>query len=224
MNQTTSPRFFGRKKGRPLSAIRQKLLDELLPKIRISSTEDEDFNPKVLFPNQDVWLEIGFGGGEHLTEQAQRHPHIGYIGCEPYLNGVTSLLSHIHNNALNNVRVYPDDVRPFLKRIQSESMERIFVLFPDPWPKKRHHKRRILCDEQVGELQRILKTNGHIVIASDDQDYVQAILATMGGLDNLQLVNHVHTPPTEWVTTRYEKRARRLGNQCSYLLYEKTNL
>ncbi|MEN8237301.1 MAG: tRNA (guanosine(46)-N7)-methyltransferase TrmB [Pseudomonadota bacterium] len=214
-----SQRFYGRRKGRPLSTIRKQLLEDLLPKLCISIPENGDINLNALFGNKNVWLEIGFGGGEHLATLAQRHPSIGFVGCEAYLNGVTSLLTHVHNNSLDNVRIYPDDVRPFLKRIAPKSIERIFVLFPDPWPKKRHHKRRIICDEQIQEFTRILKAGGQIVIASDDPDYVQSILEIMEGVNKLQLVSHVHTPPTDWVTTRYEKRARRLGNTCSYLMY-----
>ncbi len=221
MNQVSSPRFYGRKKGRPLSAIRRQLLDELLPKLQISTPENEEFNPNSLFPGQDVWLEIGFGGGEHLAAQAKQHPDIGFVGCEAYLNGISSLLSHVHNNALSNVRIYPDDVRPFLKRVTAESIEQIFILFPDPWPKKRHHKRRIICDEQVQELNRILKTEGLLVIATDDQDYVCAILEVMATFKGLELISHTQNPPEAWITTRYEKRAKRLGHTSNYLFYKK---
>ena len=216
-------RFYGRRKGRPLRASRKQLLEKLLPKLRIPVPESGEVSPTSLFDAEETWLEIGFGGGEHLAALAQRHPNIGFIGCEAYINGVASLLTHVHNDSLDNIRIYPDDVRPFLKRIAPARMNRIFVLFPDPWPKKRHHKRRILCEDQVNQLNRILKPCGQIIIASDDQDYVQSILEVMEGMDDLQLVSHIHTAPEDWVTTRYETRARRLGNECSYLLYKKLN-
>ena len=154
-------RSYGRLRGRSLRPRQQMLMDELLPKILVSFQEG-DLDPQTLFPKecQEVWLEIGFGGGEHLAAQAEAHPSIGFIGCEVFENGIASCLSHIDNASLGNVRIFPKDVRDLLSMLESQSLSRVFVLFPDPWPKTSHHKRRLIQKEFLDLVSRALKPGG----------------------------------------------------------------
>ena len=148
--------FYGRRKGRALRPGRRRLLDELLPRVRIEP-DSGPIDPLALFerPVQDIWLEIGFGGGEHLAEQARRHPDVGLIGCEPFLNGVARLLGEIEQDGLRNIRVYADDARDLFERLPEACIGRAFVLFPDPWPKARHRRRRFIGPDTLQELSLI---------------------------------------------------------------------
>src|SRR5690606_28582005 len=138
-------RFYGRRKGRPLRPTRQSLLDTLLPTVAVPEGR-EPIDPAGLFPfnPREVWLEIGFGNGEHLIWQADANPDVGIIGAEPFLSGVGRLLSYLDERPRPNVRVHADDVRPVLDRLPEASLSRVFILFADPWPKTRHHERRIV--------------------------------------------------------------------------------
>src|SRR5262249_9683178 len=133
-------RFYGRRKGRPLRKGQQHLIDTLLPRVALALPETGTLDPRALFPGrpEQIWLEIGFGGGEHLAEQARAHPEIGLIGCEVFLNGIATLLTQVASLGLGNVRVYPDDARDLLDALPPASLDRVFLLFPDPWPKRRH--------------------------------------------------------------------------------------
>ncbi len=220
----TKPRFYGRRKGRSLSLSRQELMEKFLPPLRVNIPQQGQLDIGSLFNTnsiQQTWLEIGFGGGEHLTTQAEHHPNVGFIGCEPFVNGVASLLANIQAKNLQNVRIHPDDVRQLLKAFPANSIERTFILFPDPWPKLRHNKRRLIAPELIKDLERILSPGGQLIIATDDQDYCQAIMSTLSNSSVMQLVQHINTPPENWVTTRYEQRAQRLGNCCHYFCYQK---
>ena len=126
-----------------------------------------------------VWLEIGFGGGEHLAALAAAHPEVGLLGVEPFINGVAKLLRAIEDRGLGNVRILMDDARLLLKALPGDSIERAFVLFPDPWPKLRHHKRRIVNTETVAELARVIRPGGELRLATDDPDYARWMLAAM---------------------------------------------
>ena len=143
-----SPRFYGRRHGRRLRAGRGALLTTLLPRLRIVlPPEGSNLEPRALFGGTvaDVWLEVGFGAGEHLAAQATAHPDVGFIGCEPYVNGVASLLAQVAARKLANVRVFDDDARLLMAALPEASIGRVFVLFSDPWPKKRHSDRRFIC-------------------------------------------------------------------------------
>jgi tRNA (guanine-N7-)-methyltransferase len=157
-----------------------------------------------------LWLEIGFGGGEHLAAQAQRHPDVEIIGCEPFLNGVGSLLRHIEEQDLKNVSVLGDDARPLLDRLPDACLGRVYLLFPDPWPKARHHKRRFIQPETVAAFARVLKPGGRWRFATDWADYAD------WGLRHAQANPHFEwraespadwtRPPADHVTTRYETK------------------
>jgi tRNA (guanine-N7-)-methyltransferase len=188
-------------------------MDTLLPSLRAPQTP---FEPRALMSGgaAEAWLEIGFGGGEHLAAQAARRPDVLFIGAEPFQNGVASALRHIDEAGLNNVRVHDGDARELLARIPDASLERIFLLFPDPWPKARHHKRRLLQRDTAAELARTLKPGGRLRFASDWADYVnwslEILSATPGLTWSADRAADWRTPPADHVTTRYEEK--RLGD------------
>ena len=169
----TSLRSYGRRKARPLSERKSKLIETLLPVLRLPLAAPAPSPLRGLFaePVTEVWLEIGFGSGEHLLWQAEHHPTIGFIGCEPFINGVSSLLGQIEASGIKTIRIHDGDAREVLDWLPDASLGRVFLLFPDPWPKKRHQKRRLLTAETVGQLARVLKPGGAFRFASDDGDY-----------------------------------------------------
>jgi len=205
-------RSFGRVKSRSIKPRQAALMDTLLPSLR---TPAEAFDPRTLFPEAtEVWLEIGFGGGEHLAAQAARRPDVLMIGAEPFLNGVASALRHIDEQGLGNVRLHDGDARDLLARLPAASLDRIFVLFPDPWPKARHHKRRLIQADIAAEFARLLKPGGRLRFASDWADYVDWSLARLleqGGFRwAAGRADDWRKPPADHVTTRYE--TERLGD------------
>ncbi len=218
-----SPKMlFGRRKGRSLGKQRSSLMGDLLPKLSIELA-DSPLDPIKLFNSAtNIWLEIGFGAGEHIATQAERNPNIGMIGCETFYNGVASLLSLIAKKSLTNIRIYPDDARELIRHLPNQSIDRAFILFPDPWPKKRHHKRRLISKQFLEEISRVLKDGAQLIIASDDRDYVEHILKRLR--DNPHFIlpagGQRHTPPNNWSETRYEKRAKQLENNCTYLIVD----
>jgi tRNA (guanine-N7-)-methyltransferase len=219
-------RWYGRRTGKPWRKKRRKLYEELLPTIGLK-LENIPADLKMLFPNpvHSVWLEIGFGGGEHLAEQAEKNPGIGIIGCEPFVNGVASLMKHIYAKGVTNVRVYDDDVRHLLKLMAPKSLARIFILFPDPWPKSRHHRRRIVKDKTISEFARLLKNGGEFRFASDHQGYVSWALRHLLQNDDLSWTafcpDDWRLPPPDWVETRYEQKAKARGDVSAYLRFER---
>ncbi|MBP9230234.1 MAG: tRNA (guanosine(46)-N7)-methyltransferase TrmB, partial [Phenylobacterium sp.] len=162
-------RSFGRLKSRPIKPRQAALMDSLLPSIRAPL---DDFDPRTLAPTaREVWLEVGFGGGEHMAAQAARAPDTLIIGAEPFLNGVASALRHVDEAGLRNVRIHDNDVRELMARMPDACLDRVFVLFPDPWPKARHNKRRLIQAETIAELARLLKPGGRLRFATDWADY-----------------------------------------------------
>lgn len=223
MNNTSHrPHFFGRRKGKPLLRNRQKLMDELLPHLKIS-TEEKILAPETLFdaPVREVWMEIGFGAGEHLAFQAQNNPQVGIIGVEPFVNGVSSLLRYVDQQDLTNVRIFDGDVRLLLPKLEKHSFGKIFILFPDPWPKKRHHKRRLISKETLSIFHELLIEGGLLRIASDDPSYIDWILnhTNQSGLfSNLKgEKTDWQKLPKDWGQTRYEKKARKEGRAPVFL-------
>jgi tRNA (guanine-N7-)-methyltransferase len=201
---------------------RRRLLEERLPQVRFSVEEGARVRPERLFagPVHDVWLEIGFGGGEHLAAQAARHPEIGFIGVEPFVTGVAKLLAAQDEQGSDNIRVLVDDARLLLRALPDKSIGFAFILFPDPWPKTRHHKRRIVSRETVGELARILKAGGGLRLATDDPGYARWMLEALLAEPRLEwLATRAadwREPPTGWVETRYEAKARAAARRPTY--------
>jgi tRNA (guanine-N7-)-methyltransferase len=205
-------RSYGRLKSRTIKPRQAALMETLLPALRVPA---QPFDPRTLMPGAaEAWLEIGFGGGEHLAAQAARRPDVLFVGAEPFQNGVASALRHIDEQGLGNVRLHDGDARELLARLPDASLERVFVLFPDPWPKARHHKRRLLQADTAHELARVLAPGGRLRFASDWADYVDWSLARLIAAPGLAWTAETaadwRTPPADHVTTRYEEK--RLGD------------
>src|SRR5262245_33584729 len=164
---------YGRRKAKPLSARKERLIGELLPRLRLDLTKAPPRSLAALFPKtvKEVWLEIGFGSGEHLLWQAQRHDNVGFIGCEPFINGMASLLGALETSDIATIRVHDGDARDVLAWLPDGSIGRIFLLFPDPWPKRRQQRRRLLARETVGEFARVLVPGGEFRFAYGSGDY-----------------------------------------------------
>lgn len=219
----TGSRWYGRRRGKKLRPGRQARVDGLLPRLRIDPARLADRDLGALFPEpvDDVWLEIGFGAGEHLAAQAERHPEKGFIGCEPFVNGVASLLTMIEEHGLKNVRLFDDDARLLLDHLPAASIGRIFILFNDPWPKKRHHRRRFVSQRTVEDLVRILKDDGEILFASDHMGYIAWALEHFLRGGELEWLargpDGWRRPPPDWTGTRYEAKARKRGAKPVFL-------
>jgi tRNA (guanine-N7-)-methyltransferase len=218
-------RFYGRRKGRPLRKGQQQLIDTLLPRLAIALPDEGTLDPKSLFSHRptQIWLEIGFGGGEHLAEQARANRDVGLIGCEVFLNGIATLLAQVSASGLDNVRIYPEDARDLLDALPDGSLDRVFLLFPDPWPKRRHADRRFIQPANLDLLARLIKPGAELRVASDDPTYIGWALA--------HLMRHpafawtaqrpadwrARTP--DWPGTRYESKALREGREPVFLRF-----
>jgi tRNA (guanine-N7-)-methyltransferase len=205
-------RSYGRLKTRTIKPRQAALVENLLPALR---PPPGPFDPRRLMPGAaEVWLEIGFGGGEHMAAQAKRYPGVLVLGAEPFQNGVASALRHVEEQALSNVRIHDGDARELMARLPDASLERVFILFPDPWPKARHNKRRIVQAETVAEFARLLKPGGKLRFASDWADYVDwsllRVLANPAFRWTAERADDWRVPPADHVTTRYEEK--RLGD------------
>lgn len=218
MNDQPHPthRLYGRAAGKPLSRRQQGLVDDLLPTLAIPEAGTGELFPAVLFgaATRGVWLEIGFGGGEHLAGQAALHRDIGFIGAEPFVDGVAKLLTAIDENGLSNIRVRRGDARDLVASFSDASIDRAFILFPDPWPKSRHRKRRLVQPAFVAELARILKPGAKFRFATDWADYANRALADVlrdGRFTwEAEQARDWRMPPADHVTTRYQEK--RLGD------------
>ena len=210
-------RSYGRRRGRRPSARQADLLVRLLPRVAVSLDRPAPARLADLFDAavEDVWLEVGFGAGEHLLWQARHRPNVGIIGCEPFRDGIIKVLAAIDVEGLGNLRLHADDARPLFAWLPQASIARVFVLFPDPWPKKRHHKRRLLSTATFAHFAHILRPAGQVRIATDDADYAAAILeATHRQGDFAELRGSSGQRPHDWPATRYEEKARRAGRAC----------
>ncbi|MBA4794776.1 MAG: tRNA (guanosine(46)-N7)-methyltransferase TrmB [Phenylobacterium sp.] len=201
-------RSFGRIKSRPIKPRQAALMETLLPQIRCPA---QAFAPRDLMPGAgQAWLEIGFGGGEHMAAQAARHPDVLVIGAEPFLNGVASAVRHVDEQGLSNVRLHDGDVRDLLARLPDGCLDRVFILFPDPWPKARHHKRRLVQAELIAELARLLKPGGTLRFATDWADYadwtLERFLASPDFRWSADRADNWRVAPADHVTTRYEEK------------------
>jgi tRNA (guanine-N7-)-methyltransferase len=219
--------FYGRRRGRPLRVGQRERRTSLLPRLSFDLPKDGGFNLVSLFatPMHDVWLEIGFGGGEHLADQAERHPEIGFIGAEVFENGVVKLLGEIDRRRLANVRLYPNDTRPLLAALPPRSIGRIFVLFPDPWPKARHHKRRLIAPATLDRFADIMTDGAELRLATDDPSYLAWMLehttAHPAFAWTARRAADWRERPADWPATRYEQKARKAGRNPTFLRFER---
>jgi tRNA (guanine-N7-)-methyltransferase len=214
--QSSDPlRSYGRRKGRKLTEHRNVLIDTLLPKLLITLPIITDPQPLT------TWFEIGFGSGEHLVEQATNHPAINFIGCEPYINGLANLLTAIDRKKLTNIKLYDGDARLLMDQLPDNSIERLFVLFPDPWPKARHNKRRIISGASLELFYQKIKPGGILRLATDHEDYCTWMLEHLLAFDKFTWTAKSKadwkTQPEDWVKTRYQLKAEAEGRPSVFM-------
>ena len=208
--------FYGRRKGRRLREGRRSLFDAVLPALRVDIAAGRELDPRSLFDApREVWLEIGFGGGEHLAAQAAAHPDVGLIGCEVFQAGIASALGHIAQAGLKNIRLHPEDARELLAVLAPRSLDRVFLLFPDPWPKRRHEQRRFIGRANIDRLAQLMRPGAELRIASDDPTYQEWVLRHVPVHPAFRW--HARSPvdwlqrPSDAIETRYERKARDAG-------------
>lgn len=222
--------FYGRFKGKTLRPNQVAFLDEDLAKLSPGAVGWEE-NPdrdnldlEALFGDKPLWVEIGFGGGEHLVHQAKTYPGIGIIGCEPYINGVAMLLGKIREAKVDNLRVYPGDARNLFDVLPEGIVEKAFLLYPDPWPKKRHHRRRFVTPEHLEDLAKVMKPGAEFRVATDIEDYVRQTLEQVPRFGFEWQAEHPsdwRVPWDDWISTRYEQKALREGRTPHYLTFKR---
>ncbi len=210
-------RLYGRQRGQTLRPRQRRLLEETLPRLR--------YDPAVGFvaPMAEKWLEVGFGGGEHALAQVAARPDVGLIACEVYDNGICSLLSRVVPEGGEavapvpaNLRLWDDDARVLMRALPDASLDRVFLLFPDPWPKARHAKRRFVHPAQVPEVARLLRPGGEWRVASDDPTYQEWVEWVLGQQDLFTVRAVSDARPEGWPPTRYEAKALRAGRSPRY--------
>jgi tRNA (guanine-N7-)-methyltransferase len=208
-------RSFGRRRGRKPSDRQAALLRDYLPQVAFDAAEPESAST--------TWLEIGFGGGEHLLWQARHNPNVSLIGCEPYEDGVIKLLSAVEADGLKNVRVHMGDARDVLRSLAPGSVDRAFILFPDPWPKRKHRKRRLVNSSLLDLLARALKPGAELRVGTDIGDYARTMLEAFRG--EPRFVWQAESPadwqlrPSDWAETRYEAKAAAAGRRSYYFRF-----
>ncbi|WP_136439597.1 tRNA (guanosine(46)-N7)-methyltransferase TrmB [Pacificoceanicola onchidii] len=222
--------FYGRVRGKTLKPAQEAYLQEDLDALSPGAVDWEE-NPErepldvdALFDGRPLWLEIGFGGGEHLVHQAQTYPDIGIIGCEPFMNGVAMLLGKIRKAGVTNLRVHPGDVRNLFDVLPEQSVEKAFLLYPDPWPKKRHHKRRFVTQEHLKPLARVMKPGAEFRVATDIPDYVRQTLLEVpkAGFEwPAEGPEDWRVAWDDWLSTRYEQKALREGRTPHYMTFRR---
>jgi tRNA (guanine-N7-)-methyltransferase len=226
-NSPESPRaFFGRRKGHPLRPRQAALFDALLPKLTLDLTRPAPTDLRSLFANADsVRLEIGFGGAEHLIAQAAADPRSAFIGSDGYINAIAKALVAIDESNLGNVRLHHGDASALIDWLPDGSLARIDLLYPDPWPKRRHWKRRFIQDESLARLARILRRGGELRFATDIADYAAYVLARVLRSDDFEWTAETASdwrePWPEFNGTRYEAKAKREGRTPAYFIFRR---
>ncbi|MGL4729337.1 MAG: tRNA (guanine(46)-N(7))-methyltransferase TrmB [Bosea sp. (in: a-proteobacteria)] len=214
--------FFGRRVGQRLRPGQQELIDALLPRLRLPQGSIAELGALFPAPMHEFRLEIGFGGAEHLIAAAEAAPDVGFIGCEPFVNGLAKALAAIQLRGLTNIRLWDADAAMLLKRLPAASLARVDLFYPDPWPKRRQRKRRFVSEATLSEIARVLKPGGAFRFASDIDDYVGWTLARLGRSTELQWTDECaadwHTPHEGWVRTRYEAKAILAGRKPGYIM------
>ncbi|MDA3889520.1 MAG: tRNA (guanine(46)-N(7))-methyltransferase TrmB [Allgaiera sp.] len=218
--------FYGRRSGKTLRNSQRGYLDADL-KALSPGPVDFDENPErspldlaALFGGKPVWLEIGFGGGEHMVHMAARYPQVGILGCEPFINGVAMLLGKIRRAGVTNVAVHPGDVRDLFDVLPPGSIAKAFLNYPDPWPKARHHRRRFVTPEHLEPLHRVLAPGAEFRVATDIPDYVRQTLEEVPAA-GFTLMSEGAEPWQDWLCTRYEHKALREGRAPHYLTFRR---
>jgi tRNA (guanine-N7-)-methyltransferase len=218
--------FFGRRKGHTLRPRQAALMDTLLPKLALDLSQPAPSDLRALFDSvDDVRLESGFGGGEHLIAEAERNSRIGFIGIEPFVNGMAKALAALESRKLTNIRLHHGDAAELLPWLPPASLARFDLLYPDPWPKRRHWKRRFVQDESVAEIARIVRPGGEFRFASDIADYVAWTLLRLQRSPNFawtaERADDWRKPWPGFSGTRYEAKAKRDGRAPCYLIFRR---
>ena len=212
MTEKKERTLYGRRRGKKLRAGQEALLETRLPRLSLQvPPEPQKLDLAALFGDaRDIWLEVGFGAGEHLVWQAQHHPEVGLIGCEPYINGVAKCLAHIERAGVTNVRLFTDDARLMMNALPEQSLSRVFVLFPDPWPKTRHHKRRFVQRANLDVLARLMKPGAELRLATDDPSYLPWMVEHACRHPDFEWLAvrpaDWRARPDDWPATRYEQK------------------
>jgi tRNA (guanine-N7-)-methyltransferase len=218
--------FFGRRRGKKLRAHQAGLIDTLLPQLAIDLTRPPPSDLREFFSGvEGVRMEIGFGGGEHFVTEAERHPQTGFIGAEPFVNGMAKALAAIEARGLTNIRLYHGDAAELLAWLAPLSLTRVDLLYPDPWPKRRHWKRRFVQDKSVAAIARVLKPGGEFRFASDISDYAAWTLVRLIRAHDFvwtaERADDWRLPWSGFDSTRYENKAKREGRRSSYLTFRR---
>ena len=214
--------FYGRRQGKRLRPKPAAGISGTLPNLQIDCSGP--VRPDALFASDKTayWLEIGFGGGEHLINNASLHPDIGHLGCEPFINGMAKLVLLIEKEGIDAIRLHNDDAVQLLDQLPDASLDRIYLLYPDPWPKRRHNKRRFVSDENLSRMARVLKPGGEFRFASDIDHYVgwtlARILRSPDFVWTAEQPDDWRLPWENWPSTRYEAKAIREGRKSSYII------
>ncbi len=222
--------FYGRIKGKSLNAAQVRYLEEDLPKLSVAGITFEE-NPerdlldiRELASGRKIWLEVGFGGGEHLVHQALQNPDVQFLGVEPYVNGVAMLLGKMRNAGVSNIKLHMGDARNLMDVLPENSISKAFLLYPDPWPKLRHHRRRFVTPEHLIPLNKCLETGAEFRVATDIEDYVRQTLkeAPKAGFEWLAVgPEDWRRPWGDWISTRYEIKALRENRTPHYMTFRK---
>lgn len=221
--------FYGRLKGKGLRKSQEAYLDEDLAALSPGDV-GWDVNPDRVpldlaarFPEaEEIWLEIGFGGGEHLVHMAANNPQVAIIGCEPYINGVAMLLGKIRDAGVSNLAVHPGDARDLFDVLPEGSVSKAFLNYPDPWPKKKHHRRRFVTQEHLQPLHRVMKAGAEFRVATDIDDYVRQTMQEVpkAGFEwTAECADDWRKPWDDWISTRYEQKALREGRVPHYMTF-----
>jgi tRNA (guanine-N7-)-methyltransferase len=216
--------FFGRRKGKRLRSGQEELLETLLPRLRVPA--DAPVDVAALLPgSRSVTLEIGFGGGEHLAAQARAHRDTGFIGCEPFVNGMAKLLAVVDAEGLSNVRLWDRDATELLPLLPAGAIDTVYLLYPDPWPKRRQRKRRFISDEGLRALARIMRRGAELRFATDIDDYAGWVLARVLRSPDFEWTarrpDDWRRPWDGWPGTRYEAKAGHEGRTPAYLTFRR---
>ncbi len=224
--ESSRPRFYGRRRGRPLRPGRADLVESLLPELAVPDPLAGPIDPRALFPDRRaVWLEVGFGSGEHLVWQAAANPDVGMIGAEPFVSGVAACLAGIEAAGVDNVRLHADDVRPLMAALPDASIDRAFVLHPDPWRKRRHWERRIIGPEGLDALARLLADGAELRASTDHPGYQVWMLRWLRADPRFEWLarraDDFRRRPDDWPETRYEAKALRERRPVAYLRFRR---
>ncbi|GAC1573569.1 MAG: tRNA (guanine(46)-N(7))-methyltransferase TrmB [Sphingomicrobium sp.] len=221
----TINRLYGRSSGHRLRAGQQALIEEFLPSISVPA--EGQVSSRTLFgDDRALHFEIGFGGGEHLAYRADLLPDHGFVGCEPFLNGVATVLAHVRDRRLANVRLHMGDALEVLVRVPDESLAFVYLLHPDPWPKARHAKRRLVNDGPLGLIYSKLKPGGEFRLATDHPAYLDwSLMIMQRHTDRFEWLGETPSdfldPPGGWIETRYGAKSRREGRAPYYFRYRR---